>query len=67
LRHAKSSWKDQQLADFDWPLNKRSRTNVPLMEQIRNLWEVWQDVLIVGHSTGLSGLATWRPATSTIS
>lgn len=31
LRHAKSSWKDFQLADFDRPLNKRGRTNAPLM------------------------------------
>ena len=31
LRHAKSSWKGPQLADFDRPLNKRGRTDAPFM------------------------------------
>lgn len=30
-RHAKSSWKDGTLADFDRPLNKRGRENAPAM------------------------------------
>jgi phosphohistidine phosphatase len=30
-RHAKSSWKDGTLADFDRPLNKRGRQNAPEM------------------------------------
>ena len=30
-RHAKSSWKDAELADFDRPLNKRGRKNAPEM------------------------------------
>jgi phosphohistidine phosphatase len=33
LRHAKSSWKEPTLDDFDRPLNKRGRENVPLMGQ----------------------------------
>ena len=31
LRHAKSSWSDPTLADFDRPLNKRGRNAAPLM------------------------------------
>lgn len=31
VRHAKSSWKDPELADFDRPLNKRGKQDAPLM------------------------------------
>ncbi len=31
IRHAKSSWKDFSLDDFDRPLNKRGKLNAPLM------------------------------------
>lgn len=31
VRHAKSSWKDQKLDDFERPLNKRGRKNAPFM------------------------------------
>jgi len=31
LRHAKSSWRNPELADFDRPLNKRGRHDAPLM------------------------------------
>jgi phosphohistidine phosphatase len=31
IRHAKSSWKDATLKDFERPLNKRGRHNAPLM------------------------------------
>ncbi len=31
LRHAKSSWKDPALADFDRPLNRRGREDAPRM------------------------------------
>lgn len=31
LRHAKSSWNDPALADFERPLNKRGRQNAPLI------------------------------------
>ena len=33
LRHAKSSWKDPDLDDFDRPLNKRGRQDAPFMGQ----------------------------------
>lgn len=31
VRHAKSSWKDVELADFDRPLNKRGKGDAPRM------------------------------------
>jgi phosphohistidine phosphatase len=31
VRHAKSSWKDPELADFDRPLGKRGKLDAPLM------------------------------------
>ncbi len=31
LRHAKSSWKDTSLADYDRPLNKRGKRDAPRM------------------------------------
>ena len=31
VRHAKSSWKDMGLADFDRPLNKRGKNDAPFM------------------------------------
>jgi phosphohistidine phosphatase len=34
LRHAKSSWDDPDLADFDRPLNDRGRTAAPFMGQL---------------------------------
>jgi phosphohistidine phosphatase len=34
LRHAKSSWEDRDLADFDRPLNQRGITAAPFMGQL---------------------------------
>jgi phosphohistidine phosphatase len=31
MRHAKSSWKDSELKDFDRPLNKKGKKTAPLM------------------------------------
>ena len=33
MRHAKSSWKDASLGDFDRPLNKRGKRAAPFMGQ----------------------------------
>ena len=33
LRHAKSSWKELTLSDFDRPLNKRGKYNAPFMAE----------------------------------
>jgi phosphohistidine phosphatase len=34
MRHAKSSWKDTDIQDFDRPLNKRGRSDAPVMGQL---------------------------------
>ena len=34
LRHAKSSWEDSDLADFDRPLNDRGKTAAPFMGEV---------------------------------
>ena len=34
MRHAKSSWKDPALADFDRPLNRRGRRDAPRAGQV---------------------------------
>lgn len=34
IRHAKSSWKDRSLDDFDRPLNKRGNRDAPLMGEL---------------------------------
>ena len=34
IRHAKSSWKDMSLSDFDRPLNKRGMANGEFMSDL---------------------------------
>ena len=34
MRHGKSSWKDETLADFDRPLKKRGRKDLPKMAEL---------------------------------
>ncbi len=34
LRHAKSSWEDRDLADFDRPLNERGKSAAPFMGEV---------------------------------
>lgn len=34
IRHAKSSWKDDRMKDFDRPLNDRGKTDAPLMGKV---------------------------------
>jgi phosphohistidine phosphatase len=34
IRHAKSSWKDSTLSDFDRPLNKRGEKTAPMMGRL---------------------------------
>ncbi len=36
LRHAKSSWDNPELDDFERPLNKRGRRDIPVMAKIIN-------------------------------
>ncbi len=34
IRHAKSSWSDQTLSDYERPLNKRGKNDAPLMGEV---------------------------------
>ena len=42
VRHAKSSWDDFSLSDFDRPLNDRGRRDAPIMA--KNLWSKVPDI-----------------------
>lgn len=45
-RHAKSSWKDSSLADFDRPLNKRGTKNAPRMGKMLVILEIIPDLIV---------------------
>ncbi len=40
IRHAKSSWKDSSLADFERPLNKRGKRNAPFMGKRLQFYQI---------------------------
>ena len=46
IRHAKSSWENLNLSDFDRPLNKRGKHNAPLMGKRINGYEMQIDTII---------------------
>ncbi|MFT5659899.1 MAG: phosphohistidine phosphatase [Sulfurimonas sp.] len=46
IRHAKSSWKDMDLEDFDRPLNKRGELNAPLMGKRLKKKSVVPDIIL---------------------
>ena len=46
IRHAKSSWKDMTLDDFDRPLNKRGKHDAPLMGSILKNKDILPDMII---------------------
>ena len=46
VRHAKSSWKNPNLDDFERPLNKRGRKNAPFMGKILKKLKVAPDLVI---------------------
>ena len=46
VRHAKSYWGDQSLSDFDRPLNKRGKSDAPLMGKILKGKRVKPDLII---------------------
>lgn len=46
LRHAKSSWKDLSVNDFDRPLNKRGKKDAPKMGKFLNDRNVKVDLII---------------------
>jgi len=46
LRHAKSSWKDLTLSDFDRPLNKRGKRDAPLIAKKLKEKGIRPDIII---------------------
>lgn len=46
LRHAKSSWGDADLADFDRPLNNRGRRDAPRMGQLLARHDLTPDLIV---------------------
>jgi len=46
LRHAKSSWKEQDLPDHDRPLNKRGRKDAPRMGKLLKDEDLIPDLII---------------------
>ena len=46
IRHAKSSWKDYSLADFDRPLNKRGFLNAPFMGEYFKDRDIVPDIIL---------------------
>ena len=40
VRHAKSSWKDTSLSDFDRPLNKRGKNDVVIIGELLNRMKI---------------------------
>jgi len=46
IRHAKSSWKDNSLSDFDRPLNKRGNLNAPMMGERLDAKSIMPDIIL---------------------
>lgn len=46
LRHAKSSWEDADMSDFDRPLNRRGREAAPLVGQLMLKKKIRPDLII---------------------
>ncbi|OHE00325.1 MAG: phosphohistidine phosphatase [Sulfurimonas sp. RIFCSPLOWO2_12_36_12] len=46
IRHAKSSWKDERLNDFERPLNKRGKSNAPMMGERLKEKGVMPDIIL---------------------
>lgn len=50
VRHAKSSWDDITLEDFDRPLNKRGENDAPFMGKVLNKKSIIADIIISSPS-----------------
>jgi phosphohistidine phosphatase len=46
LRHAKSSWKDSTLSDFNRPLNERGKKDAPRMGKLLSKMDLVPDLII---------------------
>jgi phosphohistidine phosphatase len=50
LRHAKSSWKDNNLADHDRPLNKRGKSDAPRMGELMRREEFLPELILTSSA-----------------
>lgn len=50
LRHAKSSWKDDDLADHDRPLNKRGKSDAPRMGELVRREELQPELILTSSA-----------------
>ncbi|RXJ86591.1 histidine phosphatase family protein [Arcobacter sp. CECT 8985] len=50
IRHAKSSWKNMTLSDFDRPLNNRGKKNAPFMAKLLKKKGLKPDLIIASPS-----------------
>ena len=64
IRHAKSSWADPMLNDFDRPLNKRGETDLPLMARRVREFGLFPDRIIT--SGALRALTTAEALADTL-
>lgn len=62
VRHAKSSWKDPSLNDFDRPLNKRGKRDLPAMAERLHQFDIKPDLII---SSGANRALTTAQAIKT--
>lgn len=50
IRHAKSSWNDPDLYDFERPLNKRGKHDAPYMGKLLHKKNILPDLIISSHA-----------------
>lgn len=50
IRHAKSSWKDWSLKDYERPLNKRGKRDIPVMGKFLADREITFDACLTSHA-----------------
>ncbi|MBC8044812.1 MAG: histidine phosphatase family protein [Rhizobacter sp.] len=46
VRHAKSSWKDELMDDFERPLNARGRRDAPVIASVLRRWNISPDLIL---------------------
>lgn len=50
IRHAKSSWKDNQLTDLERPLNKRGKYDAPFIAAILKKEHIYPDLILSSNA-----------------
>ena len=59
IRHAKSSWKDMSLSDFDRPLNKRGLRDAPFMANLLKEKGIQPDAIVSSPANRAYTTATY--------